>query len=94
MIPKEPGPTFNRISLLPEVGEFTPLGRGYPGHTFLRNSGFYLMARDPPVVQIELSGLPFEVWETGVSIKSNPPKALNNPTLASGTGWGVLQGYD
>lgn len=52
------------------------------------------MARNPPVVQIELSGLPFEVWGTGVSIGSNPLKALNNPTLASGTHWGVLQGYD
>lgn len=30
MIPKEPGPTGNCISLLPEVGEITPLGRGYP----------------------------------------------------------------
>lgn len=63
-------------------------------HTFLRNFGFYLMARNPPVVQIELSGLPFEVWGTGVSIGSNPLKALNNPTLASGTHWGVLQGCD
>ena len=39
--------------LRPEVRELTPSGRRNWLHKFLRNAGFYLTTRNPPVVQVE-----------------------------------------
>lgn len=62
-------------SLLPEVKEITPFGRGNQIRLckFLRNPGFYLPTGNPPVVQLEfisrylscLSG----VWGIGISFR-------------------------
>lgn len=41
------------LSLLPEVGEMTPLVEGDQFHKFLRNGGFYLTVRNPLSVQGE-----------------------------------------
>ena len=41
------------MSLLPEVREMTLLADGNWFHKFLSNAGFYLTARNPPVVQFE-----------------------------------------
>lgn len=40
------------MPLLLGVREMTPFGRREQIHKFLRNDGFYLLARNPPIVQV------------------------------------------
>ena len=40
-------------------------------HKFLKNVGFYQTTRNPPVVQVEFTGLPFKVWGPRVSFEPN-----------------------
>lgn len=53
------GATVGHLSLLLEIREMTSLGRWKWADKFLENTGFYLTARRPPVVQVELI---LDIW--------------------------------
>jgi hypothetical protein len=48
-----------------------PFSRWEQFHKFPRNAGFYLTARSPPIVQVELIRPPFGVWGIGVLFGSD-----------------------
>lgn len=74
------------MSLLPEAKERIPLADGNLFQKFLRYADFYLMARNPSIVQLELSqdchfwthSLPFGVWEIVVSF--GPDRSVLHPS--------------
>lgn len=64
MILREPGASMSfdmvigtresNLSLLPVIREMFPLGREeVASQIFLRNAGFYLITRNPPIAQVE-----------------------------------------
>lgn len=61
------GTICSYMLLLPEIREMTPLDRWNQFHKFLRKADSYLTARNPPIVQLELIGLPFGAWGIRVS---------------------------
>lgn len=62
----------DHMSLLQEVGEIDPFGSQNRLHKFLRNAGFYLTARNPPIVHLELvSGYLNCLSESGDSVSTS-----------------------